>query len=209
MYEKPFVFWEVDAQADFMLPGGKLYVPGAEKIIPNIARLVQTALRNHFLLVSSADAHAVNDPEFKIFPPHCVAGTPGAEIIPEGLGTQAIRIPSDIAFRMPENIWQNPHVILEKQHLDVFTNPRASTLVSLLPDSVEYIVFGVVTEYCVKCAAEGLLERGRKVYVVTDAIETLSPEAGRSTLADLESRGAIPIITAEALSKTQNSALSR
>src|SRR5712692_4047564 len=36
------VFWEVDAQADFMLPRGKLYAPGAEEIIPNLNRLVET-----------------------------------------------------------------------------------------------------------------------------------------------------------------------
>ncbi len=48
------VFWEVDAQADFMLPGGKLYVPTAEKIIPNIKRLVETAGETHTFLVSSA-----------------------------------------------------------------------------------------------------------------------------------------------------------
>jgi hypothetical protein len=37
------IFWEVDAQADFMLPGGKLYVPGAEKLLPNIRRLTNAA----------------------------------------------------------------------------------------------------------------------------------------------------------------------
>ena len=48
------VFWEVDAQADFMLPGGKLYAAGAEKLIPNIARLVAAAvgLSWRFLVVS-------------------------------------------------------------------------------------------------------------------------------------------------------------
>ena len=44
MAPRKIVFWEVDAQADFMLPGGKLYVPGAEKIIPNIQRLVDAAI---------------------------------------------------------------------------------------------------------------------------------------------------------------------
>ena len=37
------ILWEVDTQADFMLPGGKLYVPGAEKLIPNIKRLADAA----------------------------------------------------------------------------------------------------------------------------------------------------------------------
>ena len=30
MVSRDFIFWEVDVQADFMLPGGHLYVPGAE-----------------------------------------------------------------------------------------------------------------------------------------------------------------------------------
>ncbi len=79
------IFWEVDAQVDFMLPGGKLYVPGAEKIIPNIGRLVDAACTGLVFLVSSGDAHAVNDPEFKKFPPHCIRGTPGARILAEGM----------------------------------------------------------------------------------------------------------------------------
>jgi len=46
------VFWEVDAQADFMLPDGKLYVPGAEKIIPNLNRLVETVRQGRVFLIS-------------------------------------------------------------------------------------------------------------------------------------------------------------
>ena len=56
MAQKKIVLWEVDAQADFMLPGGKLYVPGAEKIIPNIARLVKAANETGTVIVSSAAA---------------------------------------------------------------------------------------------------------------------------------------------------------
>ena len=39
MVSPDFIFWEVDVQADFMLPGGKLYVPGAERILPVVAEL--------------------------------------------------------------------------------------------------------------------------------------------------------------------------
>ena len=35
MYSRGIILWIVDAQADFMFPGGKLYVSGAEQIIPN------------------------------------------------------------------------------------------------------------------------------------------------------------------------------
>ncbi len=62
------VFWEVDAQADFMLPGGKLYVPGAEKIIPNIERLVAGAIEAGALLISSGDSHPEGDVGIRALP---------------------------------------------------------------------------------------------------------------------------------------------
>ncbi|HXQ25453.1 MAG TPA: isochorismatase family cysteine hydrolase [Candidatus Acidoferrales bacterium] len=200
------VFWEVDAQADFMLPGGKLYVPGAEKIIPNIRRLVTAATEAGAFLVSSGDAHPENDPEFRRFPPHCLRGSPGARIVPEGLTGDFLTIPNDASQKLPEDVLGRAQVVLEKQTLDVFDNPHASELVERLGSGAEYVVFGVVTEYCVQCAAEGLLERGRKVSIVKDAIETLMPEDGRRALDELRALGAQLITTDEALAMVGASA---
>jgi len=199
MAPRRIVFWEVDAQADFMLPGGKLYVPGAEKIIPNLRRLVAAAIDAGVLLVASGDAHPEGDPEFKTFPPHCLSGTPGARIIAEGLAQGYRTIPNDTSYRLPDDILRSPEVILEKQTLDVFDNPHASELVERLGADVEYVVFGVVTEYCVRCAAKGLLGRGRNVAIVRDAIEALQAEDGRRALDELQSLGAQLITTDEAL----------
>lgn len=195
------VFWEVDAQADFMLPGGKLYIPGAEKIIPNIQRLVRGAMDAGIFLVSSGDAHPEGDPEFARFPPHCLRGTPGARIIPEGLARNSRMIPNDPSQPLPQDILRSPQVVIEKQTLDVFDNPHTSELVDRLGVDAEYIVFGVVTEYCVRCAAKGLLERGRKVSVVKDAIETLDATDGKKTIEELQALGARMISTDEALAK--------
>ena len=193
------VFWEVDAQADFMLPGGKLYVPGAEKILPNIERLVGAAIEAGALLVSSGDSHPEGDVEFERFPPHCLRGTAGARIVPQGLSANFCTIPNDQSRPMPSHVLSFPKVIFEKQTLDVFDNPHAGALVERLPADADYIVFGVVTEYCVKRAAEGLLRRQRKVAIVKDAIESLDREAGRKTLEELQSLGARLISTDEAL----------
>ena len=201
MAPRKIVFWEVDAQADFMLPGGKLYVAGAEKIIPNIRRLVKGAADAGVFLVSSGDAHPEGDPEFRRFPPHCLRGTPGARIIPEGIVPDARRIPNDPSQPLPKDILSAPQVVIEKQTLDVFDNPHTSELVERLGPGAEYIVFGVVTEFCVRCAAKGLLERGRKVSVVKDAIETLAPADGKRAIAELESLGARLITTDEALAE--------
>jgi nicotinamidase/pyrazinamidase len=193
------VFWEVDAQADFMLPGGKLYVPGAEKLIPNIERLVAAAVESGSLLVSSGDAHPEGDPEFERFPPHCLRGTPGARIIAEGLAANFCTIANDVSRPLPAHVLSFPQVIFEKQTLDVFDNPHASALVDRLPADAEYLVYGVVTEYCVKCAAKGLLARHRKVAIVTDAIEALDTAAGRATLGELQSLGARLVSTEQAV----------
>ena len=93
----------------------------------------------------------------------------------------------------------SPQIIFEKQTLDVFDNPHASELVDRLPADAEYFVFGVVTEYCVKCAAKGLLARNRKVAIVKDAIEALDAAAGRAVLVELRSLGARLITTDEAV----------
>jgi nicotinamidase/pyrazinamidase len=199
MSQRKIVFWSVDVQADFMLPGGKLYVPGAERLVPNIHRLISAALASGTLVVSSADAHAPNDPEFAKFPPHCVAGTPGARILPQALGKRVCTIANDAPQKLPAGILNCPQILLEKQTLDVFDNPRAGQLVDLLGSGAEYVVFGVVTEFCVRCAAKGLLDRGRTVSVVTDAIETLKPEDSRRTLHELRSLGAQLIATQAAL----------
>lgn len=206
MAPRKLVFWAVDVQEDFMLPGGKLYVPGAEKILPNILRIVSAAVEGGVLLVSSGDSHPENDPEFETFPPHCLRGTPGARILPEGMAENFRTIPNDAAHRLPSDILRCPQVIFEKQTLDVFDNPHAGELVERLGSDAEYVVFGVVTEYCVRLAAKGLLERRRKVAIVKDAIETLKPEDGRRALQELQALGARLITTDEALAAARAAA---
>jgi nicotinamidase/pyrazinamidase len=199
MLPRKIVLWEVDAQADFMLPGGKLYVPGAEKIIPNIKRLVDAARTGRALLISSSCSHTPDDPEFQTFPPHCLRGTPGARIVPEGLTRDFSTIPTDASFTLPADLFDHQQIVVEKQALDVFSNPHTDAIVEKLSSGAEFIVFGVVTEYCVSLAAKGLLDRGRKVALVTDAIETLKADEGNRTIRELTALGARLITTNEAL----------
>ena len=199
MASKSVVFWEVDAQRDFLLPGGALYVPGGEKILPNLKRLVDAARDGRVFLVSSACEHSPEDPEFKTFAPHCLRGTLGAEIVSEGVTSNPMRVPNTADFDWPEN-WNARHqIILEKDQLDVFTNPQSSVLLEKLGKDVQFVVFGIVTELCVNRASRGLLERGRKVAIVEDAIETLEPSVGDRTLDELTAAGATLITTDEAL----------
>ena len=201
MQSRDYIFWEVDVQADFMLPGGKLYVPGAEKLLPNIRKLTDAARRGEVFLVSHGCFHPADDPEFKQFPPHCLKGTAGAEFVPEALAEKLLRVENDVSAKLPENLFKYRQIILEKQTLDIFESCHADELVERLGNSAEFVVFGVVTEYCISLAVKGLLKRKRKVAVVRDAIETLAPEVGNKTLAELESLGAKLVTTHAILAK--------
>jgi nicotinamidase/pyrazinamidase len=201
MQSRDYIFWEVDVQADFMLPGGKLYVPGAEKLLPNIRKLTDAARRGEVFLVSHGCFHPANDPEFKQFPPHCLKGTPGAQLVPEALAKNFVRVKNDANASLPENLFKYQQIILEKETLDVFESRHADELVERLGNAAEFVVFGVVTEYCVSLAVKGLLKRKRRVAVVRDAIETLAPESGEKTLAELRSLGARVVTTDEVLAQ--------
>ncbi len=207
MQRRNFIFWEVDVQADFMLPDGKLYVPGAEKLLPNIRKLTDAARRGEVFLVSHGCFHSANDPEFKQFPPHCVKGTPGAEFVPEALTNDFVRVTNDAIAKLPEDLFKHQQIILEKQTLDIFESHHADALLKRLPSDAEFVVFGVVTEYCVGLAAKGLLQRGRRVAFVRDAIETLAPASGNETLKELQDLGAKLVTTETILEKVAQSSL--
>ncbi|MFI5057342.1 MAG: cysteine hydrolase family protein [Candidatus Acidiferrales bacterium] len=201
------IFWEVDAQRDFMLPGGRLYVPGAEKIIPNINRLVDAVRQGRVFLISSADAHDPDDPELREWPPHCLKGDPGADLVAEASAPNQLIIPNEAKFAVPQDTSRYSQVILQKNTLDVFDNPNTDRILNRFNPATspasdpgpEFVVFGVATECCVQQAAAGLLRRGHRVAVVTDAVRSLDPDKGRQTLADLHSSGARLITTEEAL----------
>ena len=198
------VLWEVDTQADFMLPSGKLYVPGAEKLLPKLRQLTDSAREGRAFLVSHGCFHAPDDPEFAQFPPHCVRGTTGAEFVPEALTGRVLRVPNDPDFRLPEDFSRCQQVLMEKQTFDIFETCHADEVVNRFDRNVEFAVFGVVTEICVVRAARGLLNRGRRVALVTDGIETLKLEDGQRTVAELNQLGARLTTTAEILTALSN-----
>jgi nicotinamidase/pyrazinamidase len=203
MRSHDYIFWEVDVQSDFMLPGGKLYVSGAERLLPNIRRLTDASRRGEVFLVSSGDFHPPDDPEFQQFPPHCLKGAPGSQLLPEALADKVIHVENRPEARVPADLSSFQQIVLEKQTLDVFKTLHADELVQRLGAQPEFVVFGVVTEYCVACAVKGLLERKRRVAVVTDAIETLAPAVGEKFVAEFQQLGARLITTDQALAALQ------
>ena len=130
MVARNVVFWEVDTQKDFLLPGGKLYVPGAERLLPNIRRLTDAARQGRVFLVSHGCYHRKDDPEFATFPPHCVRGTTGAEFVAEALTEKVVTVPNQPEAGVPADLSPYQQILLEKQTLDIFASRHADELVN-------------------------------------------------------------------------------
>ena len=177
-------FFDIDSQLDFLYPSGALYVPAAERIVPAIARLNRYAAQHGIPVVSTTDAHAEDDPEFKTWPHHCVAGTHGQRKAEATLLERRVVIPNRAC-----EIEVAQQFIVEKQTVDVFAAPNLHRLVERL-HADSYVVYGVVTEICVLYAVRGLLKAGKRVTVVTDAVETLRAEDSARALKEVCAGGA-------------------
>lgn len=171
------VFFDIDTQIDFMLPTGALYVPGAENIIPIVAALNRKAP----IVISSVCAHSEDDPEFAVYGHHCVVDSVGQQ-------KPLVTLLNDPARQF----------FIPKQELNVFSNPDLLPLLKRL-NADSYVVYGVVTEICVQFAAFGLLDTGKAVTIVTDAIRSLDESASAETIARFVKAGGRVQISKEIL----------
>jgi len=209
------IFWDVDTQYDFMRADGKLYVPGAEEIIPRLARLTDAAHRNGICIVASADDHVAghrelsDTPDFKqTYPPHCMRGTPGQAKIPETKLWNALIIEpealstTDLTGRMRRH---RGDILIYKHWFDVFTNPNVEPAVAEL-DPAAIVLYGVALDVCNKYAIEGLLQRrpGTRLHAVTDAMKPIDADAAAGLLQQWRERGVDLITTEEAIEMTQH-----
>ena len=187
-------FFDIDTQIDFLFPAGALYSPGAEKVIGPVARLNRFAIGNRIPLVSSVCAHPEDAEEFKEWPPHCVAGTFGQQKPTATLMENRVVIPNAAGELQIQGAEQ---ILVEKDDLDLFSNPNMGALLDRI-GADEFYVYGAFTEYCVNCAAAGLVKRGAKVFLVADAIAAVNEAKGRETTGQLLAAGATLVTMEEA-----------
>ncbi len=209
------IFWDVDTQHDFMHADGKLYVPDAERIIPNLKRLTDHAHARGIRVVASADDHVPehreisSDPDFReTFPPHCERGTPGQRKIPETALVDPLVIepePQEAAEVRRQVCQHRGDILFHKHWFDVFTNPNVEPVVEEL-DPDEIVLYGVALDVCDRYAIEGLLERRpqTKLHLVTDAAKAIAPHEAATLLEEWKQRGVSLVTTDEAIARTSS-----
>jgi nicotinamidase/pyrazinamidase len=157
----------VDMLRDFIRPDGVLYCgPQSEAIIgPIVERLKQARAEGH-AVIYVCDRHRPDDPEFQMFPPHAVAGTPGAEIIEE-LAPQ------------PEDR------VIPKRRFSAFMGTELLLAFhELHADEIE--LTGVCTNICVQYTACNARDLGYPVTVHAARVATFDLEAHEYALKQME-----------------------
>jgi len=183
------VFVDIDTQFDFMNSLGNLYVPGAEDIIDNIRKLFDCAKKHKIKILSSIDAHTIDDPEFKLFPTHCLKGTPGNQKIEASTCKDNVVI-ENVEQDITESMLDHDQIIIEKQSHDIFESINTDEIANKL-DAGNFVVFGVATDYCLKAVVLGLLKRGYNVSLVTDATKAITKEGKEKSLSEMKGAGAV------------------
>jgi nicotinamidase/pyrazinamidase len=214
------VFWDVDTQFDFMTPpdaGGKLYVKdsadpadlGAVRIVPALRALSDYAREHGILRVATGDWHTLDhreideeSPNYRdTFPPHCMAGERGSEKILE----TALRAPVVIPLRAEPEVAREAvrraraegrDIFLRKEEFSCFAgNPATDALLQAL-GAEAFVVYGVALDVCVRHAVDGMLDRGKRVYLVEDATWGLGLEPREALLGAWAGRGVRLVTTA-------------
>lgn len=162
------VYIDVDTQLDFVSPAGALSVPGAAGILGAVGELNRYAIAQGIPLLATVDAHTETDPEFQFWPHHCVAGTLGQRKAEQTL-VPGLRL-------------------LEKQNVNCFTQPMMEEWLREV-GATEALVYGVVTEICVKHSVLGLLDRGIAVEVAATATKELDGGARDLFYEEVRARG--------------------
>lgn len=159
----------VDMQRDFVAADGALPVLGAEAIVAAMRdwlaglRPEETAGVLFTFDTHVPEIYAVSE-EAKQFPPHCVKGTPGWELVVDP-GAVDPAIPTWRLEKGVFDMWAEPGLGIAPIGGDRF-QPRDRFFGDLFRAGVEEVtVVGVAADYCVRWAVEGLLERAFNVTV--------------------------------------------
>lgn len=185
----------IDMLNDFVLEGAPLEVPEGRKILPALKRRIEEARREGIPIIYICDSHDKDDEEFKVWPPHAISGTKGAEIIKELKSEE-----KDYIIRKPDSFGvrtllfrcflsrrgkrKRTFIMRKKRYSGFFETDLDSTLKKL--GVKELIITGLVTNICVLYTTADAVMRGYQVTIPKDSVAALNEEDGRFALNQME-----------------------
>lgn len=162
-------------------PGGPLGVRDGEQVIPGLNEVIEAFNARGFPVFFTRDWHPRDHVSFETrggpWPPHCIAGTEGAEFHPE------LKVSSNAVIISKGTSSEN----------EAYSGFQGTDLEERLHRSgvEEVVVGGLATDYCVRATALDARRAGFKVTVLEDCVKAVDvkPGDGASALEELRKAG--------------------
>lgn len=182
------VLIDVGTQKDFFLAEGKACIRNHRRVLSNLRRVVAWARLKHIPVISTCDIYPNNNGASAIN--YCLDGTQGQKKIHYTLLNNHISFPADGNTDLPRDMLRRyRQVILYKRCIDPFSEPRIDRLLTELHAS-EFLLVGANAEDAVQAMALGLLQRGKKVSIIVDAVGSGDKKRAELAFRKMKAKGA-------------------
>jgi len=158
----------IDMLNEFCKPGGAMVLPGYERLVPPQKNVIDAGRQAGCPVLFVADTHRPNvrqDREFLKRTSHCLEGSWGAQVI------------GDLDPR-PDDIY-----IVKRRYSAFFNTDLDLTLRDLQVNTL--VIFGVVTNICVRSTVHDAFFLGYQVIVPEDCVAATGPREQESSLYDI------------------------
>lgn len=183
-----WILIDVNTQKDFFLTGGKACITNRRKTLANVRRIIAWARYRNIPIISTCEVYPNDNGHGAA--DYCIDGTEGQKKLRYTLLANRTSFPADSNTDLSADLLHRyRQIVLHNRCADPFDEPRIERLLSEVRAG-EFILIGAAAESAVKAIALGLLQRGRKVSIITDAVGSLNRRQAKLALRKIKAKGA-------------------
>jgi len=185
---RKWILVDINTQKDFFLAWGNTCIRNHRRVLANVRRMMAWARHNDIRVISTCEVYPNNNGGSEIG--YCIDGTDGQKKIRYTMLNNRANFPADGSTDLPTDILRrHRQIVLHKRCVDPFDEPRIERLLSEVRGD-NFVIIGASIEGAVKATALGLLQRGKKVSIVVDAVGSLNKQEANLALRKMKAKGA-------------------
>jgi nicotinamidase-related amidase len=182
------VLIDIDTQRDFLLAEGHACIRNHRRVLAHIRRVIAWARHQNVPIISTCEVFSSDNNNGGVS--YCIDGTNGQKKIGYTLLHNRIIFAADGNTDLPRDMLRRyRQIVLHKRCVDPFDEPRIDRLLSEVRAN-EFVLIGADVEGAVKATALGLLQRGKNVTVVIDAVGAHDNNEAKLALRKMKAKGA-------------------
>jgi len=192
---------DVNTQKDFFLASGKACIRNHRRVLANVRRIMAWVRHENVPVISTCQVYPNNNGDISIG--YCIDGTEGQKKLHYTLLDNRRSFQADGTTDLPFDVMRrHRQIILNKRSADPFSEPRIDRLLSEIK-AREFILIGANAEESVKAMVLGLLQRGKKVTIIIDAVGSHNKRESELAIRKMKAKGA-KLIEAKKLAGTSH-----